>query len=209
MAWVMSASPVPPTELSPGMEAVLGAEARPEPMFVVVIQEKLLEKLNLDELAHWSPGNAVAVRELVLAYNNVFTLQGNELGCTSVIEHEIRIENSELFKDQFWHIPPPLLEEVRASLWDKLEAGAIHPSQSPWCNAVALVQKKDGTLHFCVDFRCLNMWTKKDSYPLPHIQEALESMAGSAHFSSMDFKSGFWQIKMAPESQQYTAFMGG
>ena len=50
---------------------------------------------------------------------------------------------------------------------------------------------------------------KKDSYPLPHIQEALESMAGLAHFSSMDFKLGFWQIKMAPESQQYTAFMVG
>ena len=48
-----------------------------------------------------------------------------------------------------------------------------------------------------------------DSYPLIHIQEALESMAGASHFSSMDFKSGFWQIKMAPETQQYTAFMVG
>ena len=90
-----------------------------------------------------------------------------------------------------------------------LEAGAIHPSQSPWCNAVVLVQKKDGTLHFCVDFRCLNAHMKKDSYPLPHIQEALEGMAGSVHFLSMDFKSGFWQIKMAPGSQQYTAFTVG
>ena len=62
---------------------------------------------------------------------------------------------------------------------------------------------------FCVDFRCLNAWMKKDSYPSPCIQEVLESMVGSAHFSSMDFKSGFWQIKMAPESQQYTAFMVG
>ena len=74
---------------------------------------------------------------------------------------------------------------------------------------VVLVQKKDGTLHFCVNFRHLNAWTKKDSYPLPHIQEALESMAGSAHFLSIDFKSGFWQIKMAPELQQYTAFTVG
>ena len=75
---------------------------------------------------------------------------------------------------------------------------------------VVLVRKKDGTLCFCVDFRCLNTQTKKDSCPQPCIQqEALESMAGSAHFLSMDFKSGFWQIKMAPESQQYTAFMVG
>ena len=79
---VMSASLVPPTELLPETEAVLGVEARPEPMSVVVRQEKLLEKLNLDGLAHWSPGNAMTVRELVLAYHDVFSLEGNELGCT-------------------------------------------------------------------------------------------------------------------------------
>ena len=203
---VMSALLVPPMELSLEMEATLGMEARPEPMSVVVRQEKLLEKLNLDDPAHWSLRNAAAARELVLAYHDVFMLESNELGCTSAIEDEICIKNSEPFKEWFWHIPPPLLEEVCTSLQDMLEAGAIHPSQSPWCNVVVLVRKKDGTLHFCVHFRCLNTWMKKDLYPLPCIQEALESMAGSAHFSSMDYKSGFWQIKMAPELQQYTAF---
>ena len=190
---VMSASPVPPTELLPEMEAVLGTEARPEPMSVVARQEKLLEKLNLDGLAHWSPGNAVAVTELVLAYHDVFALAGNELSCTSAIKHEICIKNSKPFKERFWCILPPLLEEVCASLRDMLEVGAIHPSQSPWCNAVVLVRKKDNTQGqcFCVNFRCLNAWAKKDLYPLPHIQEVLESMVGSAHFLSMDFKSGF------------------
>ena len=149
------------------------------------------------------------MRELVLAYHDVFALEGNELGCTSAIEYEICIENSEPFKEQFWHIPQPLLEEVCASLQDMLEVGAIRPSQSPWCNVVVLVRNKDSTLCFCVNFRCLNVWMKKDSYPLPHIQEVLESMAGSAHFSLMDFKLGLWQIKMAPESQQYTAFTVG
>ena len=151
----------------------------------------------------------MAVRELVLAYHDVFALESNELGCTSAIEHEIRIEIDEPFKERFQGIPLPLLEEVCASLGDMLEAGVIHPSQSPWCNAVILVRKEDGTLRFCMDFRHLNARTKKHSYPLPQIQEALESMAGSAHFLSMDFKSGFWQIKMAPGSQQYTAFMVG
>ena len=209
VARVLSASLVPPIELSPGMEATLGMGSRPKPMSVAVRQEKLLEKLNLDGLAHWSPENAAAVRELVLAYHDVFVLESNELGCTSAIKHEICIENGEPFKEWFQHIPLPLLEEVHASLRDMLEAGVIHPSQSPWCNAVVLVWKKDGTLHFCMDFRCLNAHTKKDLYPLPHIQEALESMVGLAHFSSMDFKSGFWQIKVAPGSQQYTAFTVG
>ena len=90
-----------------------------------------------------------------------------------------------------------------------LDAGAIHPSQSPWCNAVVLVRKKDGILRFCVDFHRLNVCTKKDSYLLPWTQEVLESMAGAAHFSTMDFKSGFWQVKMVPELQQYTIFTVG
>ena len=178
VAQVMSASPVPPMELSPEMEATLGMEARPEPMLVVARQEKLLEKLDLNGLAHWSLRNAVAVRELVLAYHDVFALESNKLGCTSAIEHEICIENSKPFKERFWHITSPLLKEVCTSLQDMLEAGAIRLSQSLCCNALVLVRKKDGTLCFCVDFRCLNVWMKKDSYPLPHIQEALESMAG-------------------------------
>ena len=163
-------------------------------MSVAARQEKLLEKLKLDGLAHWAPGNAAVVRELVLTYHDVFALESNELACTSYIEHEIHIENGEPFKERLWHIPLPLLEEVCASLRDMLEAGAIHPSQFPWCNVAVLVQKKDGTLCFCIEF---NVHMKKDLYPLPRIQEALESMAGLAHFLSMDFKLGFWQIKMA------------
>ena len=165
VAWVVSAMLVPPMELSSEMEAALGEESRPEPLSVAVRQEKLLEKFNLNRLAHWSPENAVAVRELVLAYHDVFMLESNELGCTSAIEHEIRIKNDEPFKEQFWCIPPPLLEEVCASLRDMLEAGVICPSQSPWCNTVVLVWKKDGTLHFCMDFRCLNVRMKKIHTP--------------------------------------------
>ena len=101
-----------------------------------------------------------------------------------------------LSKEWFRYIPPPLLKEVCASLRDMLDVGVICLSQSPWCNAVVLVRKKDGMLCFCIEFCRLNAHTKKDSYSLPWIQEALESMAGTVHFSMMDFKSGFWQVKM-------------
>ena len=70
----------------------------------------------------------MAVRELVLVYHDVFALESNEMGCTSAIEHEICIENYKPFKERFWHIPPPLQEEVCTSLQDMLEAGAIHLS---------------------------------------------------------------------------------
>ena len=113
------------------------------------------------------------------------------------------------FKERFWCITPPLVDEVCQHIQEMLDSGAIRPSKSPWCNAVVLVRKKDGSLRFCIDFRHLNARTKKDTYPLPRMEETMESMVGTRHFSFMDLKSGFWQVKMAEESRQYTAFMMG
>ena len=71
------------------------------------------------------------------------------------------------------------------------------------------MRKKDGSLHFCIDFRRLNALTVKDSHPLPRICETLESLAGAAHYSTFDLNSGFWQVPMDEESKQYTAFTLG
>ena len=114
-------------------------------------QKRLMDKLNLDSLSEWFPRNAAIARELLLSYHDTFVLKADELGCTSAIEHEIRLNDDEPFKECFRCIPPPLLEEVCASLRDMLEAGTIQPSQFPWCNAVVLVRKKDGSLRFCTD----------------------------------------------------------
>ena len=206
---LVSAMPVPPSmpALASGEAAAL--EAIAEPLSMVEWQAKLLEKLDLSGPRNWAPRNAEAAEQLVLSYHDIFALDKNELGCTSTVEHEIHIVDSEPFKERFRRKPPLLLEEVHASLRDILDVGTICPSQSPWCNAVMLVRKKDGNLHFCMDFRQLKAQTKKDSYLLPRIKEALESMADAAHFSSMDLRSGFWQVKMAPGSQPYIAFTMG
>ena len=124
-------------------------------------------------------------------------------------KHVIELMKDEPFNERFWHIAPPFVDEVCQHIQEMLDGSAIQPSQSPWCNAVVLVRKKDGSLRFCIDFYCLNAWTKKDAYPLPRMQETMESMVGTQHFTCMDLKSGFRQVKMAEESRQYTTFTVG
>ena len=190
-------------------------EPSPEPKKLTIPErQKLLMELlkkdgRLDKLKEWPPDLALEFERMLLEHHNIFSLDKNEIGCTDTAEHVIELLDTEPFKERFRRIAPPLVEEVREHIQEMLDGGAIRPSQSVWCNAVVLVRKKDGGLWFCIDFRRLNHRTKKDAFPLPRMQETMESMVGARLFSTMDLKSGFWQVKMAKESQQYTAFTVG
>ena len=133
------------------------------------------------------------------------------MGHTKVTKHKIVLKDPDTppFKEQFRRIPPPQVDEVREHLKLMLDAGVVRPSNSPWCNTVVLVRKKDRSLCSCIDFRRLNALTVKDSHPLPRICETLESLAGAAHYLIFDLNSWFWQVPMDEESKQYTAFTLG
>ena len=185
----------------------------PKKLTIEERQKLLLELLrkdgHLDKLKQWPPELALRFERMLMEHHNIFSMDQNEIGCTDTAEHVIKLLDTKPFKERFWRIAPLLVEEVREHIQEMLDGGTIHPSQSPWCNAVVLVRKKDGGLRFCIDFRRLNSRTKKDVYPLPRMQETMESMVGTRFFSTMDLKSGFWQVKMAKDSQQYTAFTVG
>ena len=174
-------------------------------------QDLLLEKLDLSGLEAWPQEQAEQTRSLLKEYHDIFLLEKRDMGHTNATKHKIVLKDPDTppFKERFCRIPPPQLDEVREHLKLMLDAGVIWPSNSPWCNAVVLVRKKDGLLHFCIDFRKLNSLTVKDSHPLPCICETLESLAGAAHFSTFDMNSGFWQVPVDKESKQYTAFTLG
>jgi hypothetical protein len=97
-------------------------------------------------------------------------------------------------------------QTVQDEVAKMLESGAIVPSESPWSSPVVLVTKKDGSVRFCIDYRSLNEVTRKDAYPLPRIDEALDSLAGASWFSTLDLASGYWQVAMDENDQPKTAF---
>ena len=211
MARVVSALPVPELPKSESLQARDDMHPKLQTPKLMVRQRhgKLFDELDLSGLDSWAPELADAAHQLLAKYHDVFSLDLAERGCTHSTEHTIKVTDDTPFKQWFRWIPPPMVEEVRNHLREMLKSSAIRPSQSTWCNAVVLVRKKDDGLHFCIDFHHLNAHTKKNSYPLPRIQEALESLVGTGHFSCLDLKSGFWQIRMDEASKQYTAFTMG
>ena len=201
IARVVASNAVPNAEPSPDLLKKLETDAPTKPRLSMEERHKLLiaaleKDGGLERLKTWPPKLAAKAIRLLLEYQDIFSLEPHEIGCTDATEHNIELLDHKPFKERFCRIAPPLVEEVRQHIQEMLDGGAIRPSQSPWCNAMVLVRNKDGSLHFCIDFQRLNAKTKKDSYPLPWMQETMERMVGSRYFSCMDLKSGFWQVKM-------------
>ena len=88
-----------------------------------------------------------------------------------------------------------------------LAIGIIQESNSAWSSPTVLVKKKDGTTRFCIDYRRLNQVTKVDAYPLPHIEDSLNTLGGARFFCSLDLASGYWQVEMDAADREKTAFV--
>ena len=106
-------------------------------------------------------------------------------------------------------VPAHYREEVEEQISAMLEQGIIEESSSPWMAPAVFVPKKTGGVRICVDYRELNKKTAKDSYPLPLPDEVQDRLAGSTVFSTLDLRSGYWQVPVNPADQEKTAFCPG
>ena len=152
-----------------------------------------------------SPLQQQQLTELFKEYTDVFSQGDDDLGNTPLLEHGIETHGPPL-RQPYRRQNPAVRREEMTQVQQMLSSSVIRPSNSPWASPVVMVRKKDGSLRFCVDFRQLNAATVKDAHPLPRIDDLLDALHGAKWFSTLDLKSGYWQVPIAEQDKEKTAF---
>ena len=141
--------------------------------------------------------------KLMKKYMDVFTwsYEGLKEYDTSIIQHTIPIKPKEKpFKKKLWRINPnpvPIIEKEMKKLFDAKIIVTLRFSK--WVANLVPVQKKNGEIRLCVDFRNLNKVSLKDNYPFPKMDQILQRVVGSEIISTMDGFFGYNQVKVLPE----------
>jgi len=126
---------------------------------------------------------------------------------TDKVKHEIHVDSIPIKSRPLSKLSPSERKEIDDFVDAMLKSQQVRPSSSPWSSPVLLVKKKDGTKRFCIDYRKLNAVTKKDVYPLPRIDDALNHLKNMKYFTILDLISGYYQIPIREEDKEKTAFI--
>lgn len=133
----------------------------------------------------------------------------NQLPEHGPYDHKIDLEEGaeqSLKHTPLYSMSPHKLQKVKQYLQENLAKGFIQPTSTNYSSPILFVEKKDGGLRFCVDYRGLNRVTKKNDYPIPLISEIMDRIAGKKYFSRFDIVAAFNNLQMHPDSAKWTAF---
>ena len=146
------------------------------------------------------------IHELLADYSDIFCKGEYDLRRTNVIEHGIDLNGPKPKRCGPRPLNPTSRVELEKQLKEMMDHDMIQPSRSEFACPVVLVKKKNGSIRFCCDFRRLNDVTRRDSYPLPKINELINTLSGAKLFTTLDFRSGYHQVALKPEDRHKTAF---
>lgn len=182
-----------------------GTESRPVETSLQSLPDYLQPLVN-NSSSNLTEKQRQLLSDTLARYADVFMGPNTPLGRTDLVRHTINTGNAKPIK-----LPPRRLSMHQKSIADQeidkmLRADIIEPSNSPWAAPIVLVKKRDGTTRFCVDYRKLNNVTTKDAYPLPRINESLDTLSGAKFFCTLDLASGYWQVAMDESDKEKTAF---
>lgn len=144
---------------------------------------------------------------LLREFASLFDIDGAPLGAARDICHRIDTEDARPLRQRPCRVSLSERRTIEKEVEKMLFKGILRPSSSPWSSPVVLVTKKGGSIRFCVDYRRLNKVTRKNVYPVPRIDDALDSLRSARYFSSLDLRSGYWQIPLANDDKVKTAFV--
>ncbi|KAJ9508757.1 hypothetical protein QJQ45_028059 [Haematococcus lacustris] len=151
---------------------------------------------------------AAQLEGLLAEFADVFESMPEGLPPDRKVGHTIRLEPGAVPPyRRMYKLSPREDAEVRKQVAELLAKGLIEPSSSPYGAPILFVQKKDGSLRMCIDYRALNKLTVRDRYPLPRIDELFDKLAGKKVFSSLDLQAGYHQIRITEEDVPKTAFL--
>ena len=131
----------------------------------------------------------------------------DELGCIKDMVMDIKLKDHQPVQKNYLSIPRTMYAEVKQYIEDLLNRQFITKSKSPYSSNVVCVRKRDGTMRLCIDYRSLNDKTIDDRYPLPRIQESLDSLGGNSWFSVLDQGKAYHQGFISEDSRHLTAFI--
>jgi hypothetical protein len=145
------------------------------------------------------------IKQLIKQYPDVFTKQP---GRTNRLRHQINFSSNSLpYNSLPFRYAPARRQIIEDNLKEMIDQGIISPLTSLWVAPVILAPKKDGSLRFYIDYRKLNSVTIRDAYPIPRIDDTLDSLQEAKFLSTLDLRSGYWQVEMDEDSKQKTAFV--
>ncbi|KAE9121933.1 hypothetical protein PF010_g6927 [Phytophthora fragariae] len=151
------------------------------------------------------PDGRALILKLLRAYSKVSSNKGDCPPATTLeVQHHIDTGDAALIMMNRRRHDQKEDTIIEANTKTMLDAGVIEEGNGAWGFLVVLVRKKDGEVRFCVDYRALNKFTKKDVYPLPRIDETLEALGDAQLFTTLDLRAGYWQIRVAPKDRDKT-----
>ncbi|PAA77512.1 hypothetical protein BOX15_Mlig028235g4 [Macrostomum lignano] len=183
----------------------VGAQKQSKAAITVQEADRLREQFRLNE-TDLSEAQKRKVIELFHRYQNIVSKDQWDIGKTQMGEFKIETTDEIPVRIPLRKQSPEQREFVSGHVQQLLEHDLIEPSESEWSCPIVLARKKSGEFRFCCDFRQLNNKTKKDSFPLPLIQESLESLAGNMYFSTLDMVGAYWSVKVRETDREKLAF---
>lgn len=115
-----------------------------------------------------------------------FSRTDDDIGCIEKLRLSISLKDTEPVVKMYLSVPKPLYGEMKEYLHDLIAQGWVKKSHSPYASPVVCVQKKDGTLRLCIDFREVNRKTLPDRQPIPRVQDIMDGLGGNSWFSLLD-----------------------